>query len=182
MCIRDRDLSEIIQFDLDVELLKRTPSAFLGSCRYKLPEVQAGDQIFERIFSILDNLEIECFIYIGGNDSMDTIVKLSDYAALMGYKQKFIGVPKTIDNDLLITDHTPGYASAAKYIGATIKEIIRDCLSLSYDRKNVTAVSYTHLLIPTVHVKKMWYILMTPQEIPYIYSGENIVWQWEEKR
>lgn len=134
------DLSEEIQFDLDVELLKRTPSAFLGSCRYKLPEVQAGDQIFERIFSILENLEIECFIYIGGNDSMDTIVKLSDYAALMGYKQKFIGVPKTIDNDLLITDHTPGYASAAKYIGATIKEIIRDCLSLSYDRKNVTVV------------------------------------------
>lgn len=128
------DLSEHIQTDLDVELLKRTPAAYLGSCRYKLPEIHEDIATYDKIFSILDKLEIECFIYIGGNDSMDTIKKLSDYAILRGHPTKFLGVPKTIDNDLALTDHTPGYGSAAKYIGTSVKEIIQDSQALIYDK------------------------------------------------
>ena len=156
------DLSEHIKNDLDIELLKRTPSAYLGSCRFKLPEISEDRAIYDRIFEILDGLEVEYFFYIGGNDSMDTIKKLSDYALLNGSKIRFMGVPKTIDNDLAATDHTPGYGSAAKYIGSITKEVIRD--GLVYDQQNVTileimgrnagwltgaaalaTVSYTHL-------------------------------------
>ena len=130
------DLSTQIHSELDIELLKRTPSAFLGSCRFKLPEIHEDKAIYEKIFEILNRLDIDAFIYIGGNDSMDTIKKLSDYAILTGQKQKFLGVPKTIDNDLAATDHTPGYGSAAKYIGSITKEVIRD--GLVYDQQNVT--------------------------------------------
>lgn len=134
------DLSEHIHSDLDVELLKRTPSAYLGSCRFKLPEIYENAESYEKIFTILDKLDIESFIYIGGNDFMDTIKKLSDYAILKGYPTKFIGVPKTIDNDLALTDHTPGYGSAAKYIGTSTKEIIRDSNALVYDKGLVTII------------------------------------------
>ena len=130
------DLSEHINNDLDIELLKRTPSAYLGSCRYKLPEICEDQEIYKKIFSILEKLEVEYFFYIGGNDSMDTIKKLSDYPILNGSKIRFMGVPKTIDNDLAATDHTPGYGSAAKYIGSITKEVIRD--GLVYDQQNVT--------------------------------------------
>lgn len=132
------DLSTQIHSDMDIELLKRTPSAFLGSCRYKLPEIHEDPEIYERIFQILEKLQIEAFIYIGGNDSMDTIKKLSDYAIVKGHTQKFLGVPKTIDNDLALTDHTPGFGSAAKYIAASTKEVIRDALGLTYNKKNIT--------------------------------------------
>lgn len=132
------DLSTQIHTDMDIELLKRTPSAFLGSCRYKLPEIHEDPEIYENIFRILDKLEIEAFIYIGGNDSMDTIKKLSDYAIVKGHTQKFLGVPKTIDNDLALTDHTPGFGSAAKYIAASTKEVIRDALGLTYNKKNIS--------------------------------------------
>ena len=118
------DMSQYIRNELDLELLKRTPSAFLGTCRYKLPEIHEGKEIYERIFELLNKLEIEVFIYIGGNDSMDTIKKLSDYSLLTGAKQRFVGCPKTIDNDLAMTDHTPGFGSAAKYIATSTKEII----------------------------------------------------------
>ena len=130
------DLSSRIKTDLDMDLLKRTPSSFLGSCRYKLPDIKGNEKTYDKIFSILKELDIYAFFYIGGNDSMDTIMRLSDYAEKIKSPIKFIGVPKTIDNDLAITDHTPGYGSAAKYIAATTKEIIR-------------AVSYTHLTLPT---------------------------------
>ena len=119
------DLSTQIHTELDIELLKRTPSAFLGSCRFKLPEIHEDKAIYEKIFSILNKLDIHAFIYIGGNDSMDTIKKLSDYAILTGQSQKFLGVPKTIDNDLALTDHTPGFGSAAKYTGPSTKEVIQ---------------------------------------------------------
>jgi len=132
------DMSDYIKSTLDIELLKRTPSSFLGSCRYKLPEITDGKEIFEKIFEILNELEISAFFYIGGNDSMDTIKKLSDYAILTGSNIKFMGVPKTIDNDLNLTDHTPGYGSAAKYIASSMKEIIRD--GLVYDTSCVTVV------------------------------------------
>ena len=134
------DLSTQIHTYMDIELLKRTPSAFLGSCRCKLPEIYESPDTYEKIFSILDKLEIEVFIYIGGNDSMDTIKKLSDYAIVHGHSQKFLGVPKTIDNDLALTDHTPGFGSAAKYIAASTKEIIRDALGLSYNKENITII------------------------------------------
>ena len=130
------DLSEHIKSDLDIDLLKRTPSAYLGSCRYKLPEIKGNTDFYDHIFEILDKLEIEYFFYIGGNDSMDTIKKLSDYAILNGSTIKFMGVPKTIDNDLAVTDHTPGYGSAAKYIASITKEVIRD--GLVYGTKSVT--------------------------------------------
>lgn len=134
------DLSDHIKTELDAELLKRTPAAFLGSCRYKLPEIHEDRDVYDKIFSILDKLDIEAFIYIGGNDSMDTIKKLSDYAIITGHPTRFIGCPKTIDNDLALTDHTPGYGSAAKYIGTSMKEIIRDSFCLEYSNGLVTIV------------------------------------------
>lgn len=134
------DLSEHITTELDAELLKRTPAAYLGSCRYKLPEIHENMALYDKIFEILYKLDIEAFIYIGGNDSMDTIKKLSDYAIIKGHPQKFIGCPKTIDNDLALTDHTPGFGSAAKYIGTSVKEIIRDSFCLEYSKGLVTIV------------------------------------------
>ncbi len=130
------DLSQHIKSDLDIDLLKRTPSSFLGSCRFKLPEIKENTEIYDKIFAILDKLEVEYFFYIGGNDSMDTIKKLSDYSILNGSKIRFMGVPKTIDNDLAVTDHTPGFGSAAKYIASITKEVIRD--GLVYGTKSVT--------------------------------------------
>lgn len=134
------DLSEYITSDLDTELLKRTPAPFLGSCRYKLPEIHEDRAVYDKIFEILEKLNIEAFIYIGGNDSMDTIKKLSDYAIVTGFPTRFVGCPKTIDNDLALTDHTPGYGSAAKYIGTSVKEIIRDSFSLEYSKGLVSIV------------------------------------------
>lgn len=132
------DMSEKIRSDMDLELLKRTPSSFLGSCRYKLPDICDDRELYNRIFEILNEYGITAFFYIGGNDSMDTIKKLSDYAILMNSPIRFIGVPKTIDNDLAVTDHTPGFGSAAKYIASATKELIRD--GLVYDVKNVTII------------------------------------------
>ena len=132
------DLSTQIHSELDIELLKRTPSAFLGSCRYKLPEIHEDKAIYEKIFEILNKLDIYAFIYIGGNDSMDTIKKLSDYAILTGQTQKFLGVPKTIDNDLIHTDHTPGFGSAARYVASTVREITID--ANVYEKKSVTII------------------------------------------
>ncbi|MBQ6496000.1 MAG: 6-phosphofructokinase [Firmicutes bacterium] len=134
------DLSEHIKTGLDEELLKRTPSAYLGSCRYKLPDIYENKEVYEELFKTLNDLEIDCFIYIGGNDSMDTIKKLSDYAIVTGSDIRFVGCPKTIDNDLALTDHTPGYGSAAKYIGTSVKEIIRDGWSLETMRGQILVV------------------------------------------
>lgn len=132
------DLRDTLKTKDDIELLKRTPSAALGSCRFKLPDSVSGRETYEKLFLKLDKLEIGYFIYIGGNDSMDSILKLSAYAKEVGSDIKFIGVPKTIDNDLAETDHTPGYGSAAKYVATTLKEII--CDSNVYDMKSVTVV------------------------------------------
>lgn len=134
------DLSTQIKNDLDMDLLKRTPSSFLGSCRYKLPAIEGNEDTYEKIFKILKDLDIFAFFYIGGNDSMDTIDKLSQYGQKIGSPIRFMGCPKTIDNDLAITDHTPGYGSAAKYIAATTKEIIRDGLVYDYPVVSVIEV------------------------------------------
>lgn len=134
------DLSEHIQTGLDVELLKRTPAAYLGTCRFKLPEISANKDLYDKLFQILDELEIDCFVYIGGNDSMDTIKKLSDYSIISGSEIRFMGCPKTIDNDLALTDHTPGFGSAAKYIATSVKEIIRDGWSMETPNGQVVIV------------------------------------------
>ena len=130
------DLSTLLTDDLDIELLKRTPSSFLGSCRYKLPDWHDDETVYKKLFAILEKLNIGYFFYIGGNDSMDTIAKLSRYGERVGSSVRFIGVPKTIDNDLCLTDHTPGYGSAAKYIATILKEVIRD--SSVYNIRSVT--------------------------------------------
>lgn len=134
------DLNEYLASDAGIELLKRTPSAFLGTCRYKLPEIAGNEEVYQQIFDVMEDYNIEAFFYIGGNDSMDTIKMLSDYAAAHGKKQRFVGIPKTVDNDLPITDHCPGYGSAAKYIAASLKEVIRDVQSTGLTRPTVLLV------------------------------------------
>ena len=134
------DLDEYLSNDENYELLKRTPSAFLGSCRYKLPKFEDDPDTYKKIFEILDKYEIESLLYTGGNDSMDTVKMLSDYAKENNKKNTFFGVPKTIDNDLPITDHCPGYGSCAKYIGTSLKEIIRDNESFNKSRLTVCIV------------------------------------------
>ena len=119
--------------------LKVTPGAYLGTSRYKLPE-SLEDPVYPRLFKKFEEMNIGWFFYIGGNDSMDTIKKLSDYAIIFGHAIRFIGCPKTIDNDLALTDHTPGYGSAAKYIGTSMKEIIRDSFCLEYEKGVVSIV------------------------------------------
>ena len=132
------DISKHIKNDLDIELLKRTPSSFLGTCRYKLPHIDAAPELYGKIFSLLSSLDVKYFFYIGGNDSMDTVMQLSVYGGSIGSDIRFIGVPKTIDNDLPLTDHTPGYGSAAKYTATAMKEIIRD--AKTYPHPSVTLV------------------------------------------
>jgi 6-phosphofructokinase 1 len=134
------DLDDYLNNDENYELLKRTPSAFLGSCRYKLPKIEDNKEVYEKIFEILDKYEIDALFYIGGNDSMDTIKMLSDYAKENNKKQVFMGVPKTIDNDLPITDHCPGYGSSAKYIATSLKEVIRDNASFGVVKPTVCIV------------------------------------------
>lgn len=132
------DLDAVLSDKMDIELLKRTPSSFLGSCRHKLPQPDVDEAPFVQLFDLFKQYDIGAVFYIGGNDSMDTISKLSAYGKTIGSEIRFIGVPKTIDNDLLLTDHTPGYGSAAKYIGVVMKEIIRD--ATVYGTKYVTIV------------------------------------------
>lgn len=134
------DLDDYLNNNENIELLKRTPSAFLGSCRYKLPKIEDQKEVYKKIFKILEKNNIDALFYIGGNDSMDTIKMLSDYAKANNKPQKFIGIPKTIDNDLPITDHCPGYGSAAKYIATSLKEIIRDNESFGVNKPTVCIV------------------------------------------
>ena len=134
------DLDDYLSNEENYELLKRTPSAFLGSCRYKLPKFEDDPDTYKKIFELLESHEIESLLYTGGNDSMDTVKMLSDYAKENGKSQTFFGVPKTIDNDLPITDHCPGYGSCAKYIATSLKEIIRDNESFNKSRLTVCIV------------------------------------------
>ena len=130
------ELNVLLDDRMSIELLKRTPSSYLGSCRYKLPDPDTDSTPFVKLFTLFDKYDICAVFYIGGNDSMDTIAKLSRYGDRVGSSVRFIGVPKTIDNDLCLTDHTPGYGSAAKYIATILKEVIRD--SSVYDIRSVT--------------------------------------------
>lgn len=134
------DLDDYLSNIENYELLKRTPSAFLGSCRYKLPKFEDAKDVYEKIFNILEKYEIDSLLYTGGNDSMDTVKMLSDYAKDNNKKQLFMGIPKTIDNDLPITDHCPGYGSCCKYIATSLKEIIRDNASFGVVKPTVCIV------------------------------------------
>lgn len=121
----------------ELELIRTTPGAYLGSCRYRLPD-DLEDEVYTRIFERFQEYNIGFFFYIGGNDSMDTVSKLSAYADKISSDIRFIGIPKTIDNDLVLTDHTPGFGSAAKYVASTVREIALD--ASVYDNKTSVTI------------------------------------------
>ena len=133
------NLSQMIPDEKTLNRLKVTPAMYLGSCRHKLPDYKDDDSAYVFIFNQFAKLNIKAFFYIGGNDSMDTVSKLSRYAAISGSEICFIGIPKTIDNDLVLTDHTPGFGSAAKYVASTVREIAIDA-SVYDNKKSVTIV------------------------------------------
>lgn len=122
----------------ELELIRTTPGSYLGSCRYKLPE-DLNDPVYPQLFARFEAYNIGYFFYIGGNDSMDTVSKLSRYAEKISSDIRVIGIPKTIDNDLVETDHTPGFGSAAKYVASTVREIAIDA-SIYDNKKSVTIV------------------------------------------
>ncbi len=132
------NLTDIFSDEENLQKLKTTPAMYLGSCRHKLPDYKDDDSPYVFIFHQFDKLGIKAFFYIGGNDSMDTVLKLSDYAKKINSPVKIIGIPKTIDNDLCMTDHTPGFGSAAKYIASSMLEIAHD--TFIYAVKSVTIV------------------------------------------
>lgn len=121
-----------------LERLSRTPAMYLGSCRHRLPDYMDDDSPYVFIFRQFQKLKIEAFFYIGGNDSMDTALKLAEYGQKIGSSVRIIGIPKTIDNDLCETDHTPGFGSAAKYVASSLLEIAHD--TFIYAVKSVTIV------------------------------------------
>ena len=121
------DLTAFFDSEEKLQALEHTPAAALGSCRKKLPKPGDDDAVYEKLLAIFQKYDIRYFFYIGGNDSMDTVDKLSAYTKAHDYEMIIMGVPKTVDNDLVLTDHTPGFGSAAKYITVTLQEIIRDC-------------------------------------------------------
>lgn len=133
------NLSDIFQEDENkLYALITTPAMYLGSCRFKLPTLETDPDVYERIFNFFEAREIGAFFYIGGNDSMDTVDKLSAYAEKIKSSIRILGIPKTIDNDLCVTDHTPGFGSAAKYVASTFLEIAHD--TFIYKVKSVTIV------------------------------------------
>lgn len=132
------NLTELFADASMLERLKTTPAMYLGSCRFKLPMASDNRALYEQIFKTFEELEIAAFFYIGGNDSMDTVNKLSNFAKEMDSNVKIIGIPKTIDNDLCVTDHAPGFGSAAKYVATSLREIAHD--TYIYRLKSVTIV------------------------------------------
>ena len=121
------NLSDRFAQGRDLQELITTPGAALGSCRRKLPPFEDDPELYERLFKLFSKYDIRQFFYIGGNDSMDTVDKVAAYARERNYDIRVIGIPKTIDNDLCGTDHTPGFGSAAKFVAVTIQELLRDC-------------------------------------------------------
>ena len=130
------DLDDLGNDAEKLSLLQKTPASYLGSCRYKMPI--CDEKTYEKVFEILEKYNIGYFFYIGGNDSMDTAAKLSKYAKEHNKDIKFVGVAKTVDNDLPEMDHTPGFGSAAKYEAATVREVATD--AGVYDLKSVEIV------------------------------------------
>lgn len=144
--IKDKlvDLKEIIKTDEDMNLVRLTPSTILGSCRYKLPAPDEKSEVYSAILECFKKHDIGAFFYIGGNDSMDTVAKLSAFFREYNSDIKVIGIPKTIDNDLPETDHTPGFGSAAKYVAVTLQEITRDSSVYSADSVTIVEIMGRH--------------------------------------
>ena len=117
------DVSDLTTEQL--ELLAKTPASAFGSCRFKLPK-EANAEVYEQIREIFEKYNIRCFVYNGGNDSMDTCNKVANYFLSTGFDCQVVGVPKTVDNDLVGTHHCPGYGSAAKFVATSMKEIALD--------------------------------------------------------
>ena len=134
------DLFDVFENAHDLSTLEATPAASLGSCRRKLKSHEEDAETYAKILEILKKYDIRYFFYIGGNDSMDTVLKLSRYAASHDYELRVVGVPKTIDNDLMATDHTPGFGSAAKFVATTVKEIIRDINVYTMDAVTIVEI------------------------------------------
>ena len=134
------DLFKVFENANDLSTLEATPAAALGSCRRKLKSHEEDAATYDKILEILKKYDIRYFFYIGGNDSMDTVLKLSRYAASHDYELRVVGVPKTIDNDLMATDHTPGFGSAAKFVATTVSEIIRDINVYTMDAVTIVEI------------------------------------------
>ena len=132
------NLSEVFASEKKIKILEQTPSAALGSCRKKMKSPKDDPETYERLIEIFKKYNIHYFFYIGGNDSMDTVLKLSQFAKEHDYELFVVGVPKTVDNDLSATDHTPGFGSAAKFVATTVKELL--CDVSVYTMKAVTIV------------------------------------------
>ncbi|MBQ1274760.1 MAG: 6-phosphofructokinase [Cellulosilyticum sp.] len=132
------DLSELFKTQESLDQLTHTPAMYLGSCRFKLPTCEHSEAIYEDLFAFFEQHHINTFFYIGGNDSMDTVLKLSNYAKDHDKNLNVIGIPKTIDNDLPLTDHTPGFGSAAKYVATSLLEIAHD--TYIYNIPSITIV------------------------------------------
>ncbi len=120
------DLDTYLTDSEQIALLRKTPATALGSCRYRLPNTEKDAEPYRKIQGVLERNQIDALFYIGGNDSMDTVAKLSAWLETQDSPIRVIGVPKTIDNDLVETDHTPGFGSAVKYLATTMSEIIED--------------------------------------------------------
>ncbi len=134
------DLTEKFASGRDLETLEATPAAALGSCRKKMKSPDVDPDTYKKIFEIFKKYDIRYFFYIGGNDSMDTVSKLSKYAKENDYEICVVGVPKTIDNDLMATDHTPGFGSAAKFVATTLKEMLRDISVYTIDAVTIVEI------------------------------------------
>lgn len=119
--------------DESLNRLKLTPAMYLGSCRYKMKSYEEDSADYDRVLEIFQKYQIGAFFYIGGNDSMDTVDKMSKYVTMKNIDVKVVGIPKTIDNDLMMIDHTPGFGSAAKYIATSVREIAMDTYIYNMD-------------------------------------------------
>ena len=135
---RTVNLDEAVPDSRSLALLKQTPASWLGSCRFKLPQATDDESVYQELFRRFEEEGASCVLYIGGNDSMDTIAKLGDYGQSIGSEIRFMGIPKTIDNDLVGTDHTPGFGSAARLVATSTAELALD--ADVYDLKSVTFV------------------------------------------
>ena len=139
--ILNEEFFDINQEDIkELELLKTTPSSSIGSVRYKLKDLTQDDSEYKKLLEVFKKYNIRYFFYNGGNDSMDTCNKVSKFFKDSGYECFCMGVPKTIDNDLAVTDHCPGFGSACKYIATTLREVINDNMCYGDTKPTVAIV------------------------------------------
>lgn len=124
----------------ELDKLQYTPSSMIGSTRYKLKQPNEDITDYEKVIEICKKYDIRYFFYNGGNDSMDTANKLSQYLNDQGWEIRVMGIPKTVDNDLVLTDHTPGYGSASKYVASTLMELCLDTKAYNMDQVNIVEI------------------------------------------